>query len=67
MKKVKTEHLANELTVNSSVFSKAKVNVIFQGDDAGTDGSTIVLPSLTQGGSSSRTRCSGSLVLVTRR
>ena len=49
MKKVKTEHLANELTVNSSVFSKAKVNVIFQGDDAGTDGSTIVLPSLTQG------------------
>lgn len=49
MKKVKTEHLANELMVNSSVFSKAKVSVVFQGDDAGTDGSTIVLPSLTQG------------------
>ena len=48
MKKVKTDHLANELQVNASVFSKTGVNVVFQGNQAGTDGNTIVLPSLTQ-------------------
>ena len=47
MKKVRSEHLQGELSVTAGVFSKNDdLEVVFQGDTAQTNGSTVILPSL---------------------